>query len=108
MCTQLSPPVFLFHNQKNYSLVEFQSFAIIINAIRRSFLTKSATATMFTSVRVDLDSQLSRHIPALFRPEIENFICSNSSVSVVVRQSLIPNFMVTICSFPPSMTYKEN
>ena len=31
----------------------FEDSAIILGAIRRSFLTKSATAVMFTSVRVD-------------------------------------------------------
>jgi hypothetical protein len=31
----------------------FKDSAIILDAIRRSFLTKSATAAMFTSVRVD-------------------------------------------------------
>jgi len=31
----------------------FKDYAIILDAIRRSFLTKSATAAMFTSVRVD-------------------------------------------------------
>jgi len=30
----------------------FEDFAIILNAIRQSFLNKSATAAMFTSVRV--------------------------------------------------------
>jgi hypothetical protein len=31
----------------------FKDYAIILDAIRRSFLTKSATAVTFTSVRVD-------------------------------------------------------
>jgi hypothetical protein len=31
----------------------FKDFAIILDAIRRSFLTKSATAGMFTLVHVD-------------------------------------------------------
>jgi hypothetical protein len=31
----------------------FKDSAIILDAIRQSFLTKSATAAMFTSVRVD-------------------------------------------------------
>jgi hypothetical protein len=31
----------------------FKDSAIILDVIRRSFLTKSATAAMFTSVRVD-------------------------------------------------------
>jgi hypothetical protein len=40
--------------------------------IWRSFLTKSATAAMFTSVWVTLDGHLSHHLPAPFRLEIEN------------------------------------
>jgi len=31
----------------------FENFAIILNANRQSFYNKSATAAMFTSVRVD-------------------------------------------------------
>jgi len=50
----------------------FKYSAIILDAIRRSFLTKPATAAMFTSVRVDLDDHLSRHLPAPIRLEIEN------------------------------------
>jgi hypothetical protein len=36
----------------------FKDSAIILDAIRRSFLTKSATAAMFTSVRVDFGQPL--------------------------------------------------
>jgi hypothetical protein len=47
--------------------------AIILDATRRSFLTKSATATLFTSVESFLDGHLSRHrLPAAFYLEIEN------------------------------------
>ena len=35
-------------------------------------------------------------------------VCTNTSVSVADRPALKQNFMVTLCSFPPSMTYKEN
>jgi hypothetical protein len=34
--------------------------------------------------------------------------CTNTSVSVADRPALKQNFMATLCSFPPSMTYKEN
>jgi len=33
---------------------------------------------------------------------------SNTSVSVADRPALKQDFMATLCSFPPSMTYKEN
>jgi len=50
----------------------FKDSAIILDAIRQQFLTKSATAAMFTSESI-LDSHLSRQIiPAPFRLEIEN------------------------------------
>jgi hypothetical protein len=51
----------------------YKDSAIIIDPIRRSFLTKSATAAMFTSFESILDGHLSRHLlPAPFRLEIEN------------------------------------
>jgi len=46
--------------------------AIILDAIRRLFLTNSAKAAMFTSVRFDFGGHPSRHLlPAPFRLEIE-------------------------------------
>jgi hypothetical protein len=51
----------------------FKDSDIILDASRRPFLTKSATAAMFTSVQSILDGHLSRHLlPAPFRIEIEN------------------------------------
>jgi hypothetical protein len=51
----------------------FKESAIILDAIRWSFLTKSATAAMFTPVRVNLDGHFSRHLlPAPFCLKIEN------------------------------------
>jgi len=51
----------------------FKETVIILDAIRRSLLTKSTTAAMFTSVRVDFGPPPSRHIlPAHFLLEIEN------------------------------------
>ena len=46
--------------------------AIILDAIRRTFLAKSATAALFTSESI-LDGHLSRHLlPVPFRLKIEN------------------------------------
>jgi len=52
-CTQFSLSQSLFQNPKNHSLGDVQNSAITLDAIRRSFLTKSATAAMFTPNRVD-------------------------------------------------------
>jgi hypothetical protein len=38
------------HSRTNYSLGDFKDSAIILDGIRQSFLTKSATAAVFTSV----------------------------------------------------------
>ena len=53
MFTQLSLSQILFQNLKNYSFGDVKDSAIILDAIRQSFFTKSATAAMFTLVRVD-------------------------------------------------------
>jgi len=53
MRTQLSLSHNLFQNPKNYSLGMFKHSEIILDAIRLLFLNKSATAAVFTSVRVD-------------------------------------------------------
>jgi hypothetical protein len=58
ICTRLSLSQILVQNPKNYSLGMFKDSAIILSAIRRSFLTKSATAAVFTSVRVDFGRPL--------------------------------------------------
>jgi hypothetical protein len=51
----------------------FKDSAIILDAIRLSFLSKSATAAMFTSVRVDFGRHLSSLLlPAPFHLEIKN------------------------------------
>jgi len=42
-----------FRTRRTTVLGMFKDSAIILDAIRRSFLAKSATAAMFTSVRVD-------------------------------------------------------
>jgi len=92
--------------------------------IRRSVLAKSATAPMFTSVRVDFgrpplsssstSSLLSRnqeyHLKTFdrFRASFPQAFCTNTSVSVADRPALKQNTMTTLCSFPHSMKYKEN
>jgi hypothetical protein len=50
----------------------FKDSALILDVIRRSFLTKSATAAMFTSGRVDFGWPPHHLLPAPFRLEIEN------------------------------------
>jgi len=51
----------------------FKDTAIILDVIRRSFLTNSATAAMFTFFESTVDGHLSRNtLPAPFRLEIEN------------------------------------
>jgi hypothetical protein len=97
-CTQLSLPQILFQNPKNCSLGMFKDSAIILDAIRRPFLNKSATAAMFTSVRFDfgrpplLSSSTSSlpsrnqeyHLKTLdrFRTSFPQAFCTNTSVSV--------------------------
>jgi hypothetical protein len=102
----------------------FKDSAIILDAIRWSFLTKSATAAMFTSVRVDLgrpsfspsstSSFPSRnreyHLNTFdrFKASLPQAYCTNTSVSIADRPTLKQNFMATLCLFPPSTTYEEN
>jgi hypothetical protein len=74
---------------------------------------------MFTSVRVNfgqpflLSSSISS-LPSQNREcHLKTFdwfraFCTNTSVSVADRPALKQNFMATLFSFPPSMTYKEN
>jgi hypothetical protein len=81
----------------------FKDSVIILDAMRRSFLTKSATAAMFESI---LDGHLSRHLR--FRATFPQASCTNTSVSVADRPALKQNFMATLYTFPPSVTYKEN
>ena len=78
----------------------------------------------FTSVRVDfgwplLSSFSTSSFPSQNREyNLETFdwftasflwsFCTNASVSVADRLALKQNFMATLCSFLPSMMYKEN
>jgi len=51
----------------------FKDSALILDAIQRSFLTKSATAASLPQFESILDGQISHHLlPAPFRLEIEN------------------------------------
>jgi hypothetical protein len=85
----------------------FKDSAIILDAIRRSFLMKSATAAMFTSVRVDfgrppLSSSSTSSLPSQnreyhlktfdrFRASFPEAVCTNGSVSVADRLALKQN-----------------
>jgi len=101
----------------------FKDSAIILVAIRRSLLTKSAAAAaaaMFTSVRVDfgwppLPSSSTSSLPSQnreyhlkmfgrFTASFPQAFCTNTSVSVEDRPALKQKFMATLCSVPPSMT----
>jgi len=89
-------------------LGKFKDSAIILDAIRWSFFTKSATATMFTSVRVyfgrpPLSSSSTSSLPSRnwehhlktfdrFRASFPWASCTNSSVSVAERQASKQNF----------------
>jgi len=102
----------------------FKDSAIILDAIQRSFLTKSATAAMFTSVHVDfgrppLSSSSTSSLPSRnrechtktfdqFTASFSQAFCTNTGVSVADRPAFKQKFMATLCSFPSSMTYEEN
>jgi hypothetical protein len=105
-------------------LGKFKDPAIILDAIRRSLFPKPVTAAIFTSVRVDfgrppISSSSASFLPSRnqeyhlksfdrFRSSFPQAFYTNTSVSVADRPSLKQNFMATLCSFPPSMAYKEN
>jgi hypothetical protein len=117
-----------FRIRRTTFLGMFKDSAIILDAIRRSFLNKSAAAAaaaaMFTLVRVDfgqplLSSSSTSSLPSRnceyqlktfyrFRASFPSAFCTYTSVSVADRPDLKQNFMATLCSFPPSMTYREN
>ena len=113
-----------FRIRRTTVLGVFKDSVIILDAIRRSFLTKSATAAMFTSVQVDfgwppLSSSSTSSLPSRnreyhlktfdrFRVSFPYDPYTNTSVSVADRLASKQNFMATPCSFLPSMTYKEN
>jgi hypothetical protein len=99
----------LFQNPKNdIFLGIFKDSAIILDAILRSFLTKSATAAMFPSVRVDFGrpslSSSTSSLPSRNREyRLKSLIGSEphshkpfTSVSVADRPALKQNFMATL------------
>ena len=90
----------------------FRDFAIILDAIWWSFLTKSATAAMFTSVWVEFrwppllssstSSLMSKnwkyHLKTFdwFRASFPQAFCINTSVAVADRPALKQKFMATL------------
>jgi hypothetical protein len=117
-------PKSYFIIRRNTVLGTFKDSDIILDAIRRSFLTKSATAAMFTSVRVDfgeplLSSSSTSSLPSrnqeyhlktlsLFRTTLPWAFCTNATASIAERPTLKQNCLATLCSFLPSIEYKEN
>jgi len=117
-------PKFSFRIRRTTVLGMFKDSAVILDAIRRSFLTKSATAAFFISVRVHfglplLSSSSTSYLPSRNREyHLKSFgrftasfpyaFCTNTSVSAADRPALKQNCIATLCSFPPAMTYKEN
>jgi hypothetical protein len=117
-------PKFSFRIRRTTVLGMFRDSAITLDVIRRSFLTKSATAAMFTSVWVDFGLPLlsssstsyllswnqEYHLKTFdrFRASFPVAFCTNTIVSVADRPVLKQNFMATLCSFLLSMAYKEN
>ena len=113
-----------FRIRRTTVLGVFKYSAMVLDATRRLVLTKSATAAMFTSVRVDfgrpsLSSSSTSSLPPRnreyrpktfdrFKTSFPQAFCTNTSVSDAERPALKQNVMVTLCSFPPFMTYKEN
>jgi hypothetical protein len=98
--------------------------SIILDVIGQSLLTKSATAAMFTSVWVDfggppfsssstsflMSQNREYHLKTFdqFTASFPYAFCTNTSVLVADRPALKQNFMATLCSRLPSMTYKDN
>ena len=93
-----------FRIRRTTVLGMFKDSAIILEAIRRSFLTKSETEPMFTSVRVDfgrptLSSSSTSSLPSRnreyhlktfdrFTTSFSEAFCTNISVSVAERPAL--------------------
>ena len=114
----------LSESEKLQSSGMFKDSAVICDVIWLSFLTKSATAAMITSVRFDFgrpppSSSSTKSLPSRnqeyhlksfdwFTASFPLAFCTNTSVSVAYRLALKQTFMATLCSFLPSVMYKEN
>jgi hypothetical protein len=61
-----------FRIRRTTFLGMFKDYAIILDAIQWSFLTKSATAAMLPHFKSILDGHLTCHLPFPFRLKIEN------------------------------------
>jgi hypothetical protein len=112
-------PKFSFRIRRTTVMGKFKDSAIILDAFRRPLLSKSATAAMFTSIRVDFgrqplsSSSTSSLLSRNQEYDLKTFdrfkaFRTNTSVPVADRPALKQNFMATLCSFPSSMTYREN
>jgi hypothetical protein len=68
----------------------FKDCAIILDTIRWSLLNKSATAAIFTSVRVDLDGRLSYLLPAPFRLDREYHLKTLDLFTAIFHKHFAP------------------
>jgi len=115
---------FLFQNQKNYSLEDVKRFCyhsrcdstVIFDHIRTSSNVDLSSSRFWTATSLAIFHQLpsvsKSKIPNKtfdrFRASFPQAFCNDTSVSVADRPALKQDFMGTLCSFPQSMTYKEN
>ena len=111
-----------FRMQRTTVSGTFKDSAIILDAIWRSLLTKSATAAMFTSVRVDFgwpplsSSSTSSLLSRKWEYCLKRFIGSEphsckpfAPILVFLSQiDLLWNIILRQMLFLPSLMYKEN
>jgi len=122
-CTQLSLSQIHFQNPKKYSLGDVQRFCyhswcastVIFDQISNNsnvYLSPSRFWTATSLIFYQLHSvSKSRILPKnvwTVQSLIPISLLHQTSVSVADRPALKQNFMATLCSFPSSMTYKEN
>jgi hypothetical protein len=123
-CTLLSLPQILFHNPKNYRLGEVQRFCyhswcdstVMFDQISNSSNVYLSSSRFSTATSLVIFYQLSSVSKSRIPPKnvwsvhslIPISLLHQYYVSVAERPALKQNFMANLCSFPPSMTYKEN
>jgi len=123
-CTQISLSQFFFHNPKNYSLGDVQRFCyhswcestVIFDQISNSNNVYLSSGRFWTATSLVIFYQFPSVSKSRIPPKnfwsVQSFIpislCTSTSVSAANRPTMKQNFMATLCSFPPPMTYKEN
>ena len=115
---------FLLQNPKNYNLGDVQrtryhswcDSTVIFEQISNSRNVYLDSSRFWTATSLVIFYQLPSFSKSRIPPKnvwsvqslIPISLCTNTSVSVADRPALKDSFMATLCSFPPSMTYKEN